>query len=804
MPRRDSRIFPCLLLSTAALQMFVPSVQAACPGGQEPLLGTPVTYTVGASNDGLTVGDFNEDGILDLVVSVGAGTQIRVMLGLGTGGVGSGAFGPSTLYTVGSFPIGIENADLNGDGILDLVVANRGSNTVSVLMGLGSGGVGDGTFSSQTSYFAGAAPHHLLLADFNEDGIQDVAVANNGVQSLSVLLGLGTGGIGNGGFASPSSLVMNNLGTGIAAADVDGDGILDLLGSEYTSGTIALFRGLGSGGVGNGTFASAVHISAGPEPYDIEAGDFDHDDKIDLMVSNSGAGGLRHLRGVGNGTFVDLGNLMGVAIGDVETGDYNQDGNLDLFVVAPTANTLTLFRGNGSGGFTNIRQLNVANFPAVVLPADFNEDGYLDAVMTNYTSSNIAVSLTECVTAPTSYQIVGVRDVPRDQGGRAFVTWNRHPADIASGAITGYRVWRRISVGAAARTAPTAGVDRRVTRDAAGVVYWEAAATLPAQRFTAYGYTAEMPQDSMSGSNPYTAFFITATTSNLDIYYDTAVDSGYSVDNLPPLPPSQVNGLYLTGQVKLSWQPNGESDLSGYVVHRGSGAFFVPTEANRIATTGSASFDDGLGTISSYYKVAAIDVHGNVGAFVLVEPNGPVGIELALISSDPRPGDVALVWYADATTMPLATLERRESDGMWQPLAQGSPDASGRLEFHDTSAEAGVRYTYRLAWSNAAGSHTSPEVLVQVPGLALALAGARPHPAPAAALALQFTLRDASPASLELYDAAGRRVAQRAVGAMGAGAHTVSFANARLSPGVYLARLTQANEEKRTRVVVVR
>jgi len=804
MPRRDSRTTALLLLIPAALQMLAPSAQAACPGGQSPVLGSPTTFSVVSGNEGLAVADFNEDGILDIGVVAATGGQLRILIGTGAGGVGTGGFNYGTSHSLGGTPLGLETADFNSDGILDLVTSNLASNSVSVLLGQGAGGVGNGTFASPVTFAAGNAPHHLLVADFNEDGIADIAVANNTVASLSVLIGYGAAGVGNATFAPPLTLPLNSVSTGIATADVDGDGILDLLGSENNVQTIALLRGLGAGGVGNGTFAPAVHIAAGVAPYDIEAADLNHDNKIDLLVSNSGSGGLRHLQGVGDGTFVSLGSILTENIADVEVGDYDSDGHPDLFVVCPTANTLILLRGDGTGAFTNIRQLSVPGFPAVVVPADFNEDGYLDAVATNYTLTTISVSLTACVSAPVSYVIAGVRDVPRDQGGRAYVTWNRHSADISGGAITGYRVWRRIGASTAARTAPAAGVERRVTRTAAGVVYWEAAASLPAQRFAAYGFTSDMPQDSMSGSNPYTAFFITATTSNIEVYYDTPVDSGYSVDNLPPLPPSQVNALYLTGQVKLSWQPNGEADLSGYVVHRGSSAFFVPSEGDRITTTGSTAFDDGAGTPSSYYKVAAIDVHGNVGAFVLVEPNGPVGIELALISSDPRPGDVALVWYADATTMPLATLERRESDAMWQPLAQGSPDASGRLEFHDTTAEAGGRYTYRLAWSNAAGNHTSPEVLVQVPGLGLALVGARPHPAPAGALALQFTLRDASPSSLELYDAAGRRVAQRAVGAMGAGAHTVSFANARLSPGVYLARLSQGSEEKRTRVVVVR
>lgn len=602
---------------------------------------------------------------------------------------------------------------------------------------------------------------------------------------------------------------MLNFGTGIAAADVDNDGILDLLGTEYTTGTLAVFRGNGAGGVGNGTFAGAIHIPAGPEPYDVEAADFDADGKIDPVVSNTGAGGLRLLRGLGNGSFTDQGNIATGILADAEAADYDGDGILDLFVVFSSPNRFSLFKGNGAastgtGSFALVRDLTANGFPVCVVAGDLNEDGALDAAFCNYLGVTTDVTLTACTVAPPSFQIVRVRDVPRDQGGRVFVTWNRHPSDIVNGSITGYRVWRQVPNGSAQRTAASAAIERRTTLGAAGPIYWEAAATLPAQRFESYGFTAETAQDSMAGSNPSTLFFVTATTANLETFFDTPIDSGYSVDNLPPLPPSQVTSRYLTGSVQLHWQPNLEADLLGYTVHQGSAAFFVPSDANRVSLAGGLGYTDGLGTPSTYYKVAAVDVHGNIGAFVLVEPNGPVGIELALLSSEPRPGDVELVWYPDSRTIPVADLERSESQGVWQVIDKGTPDASGRLEFHDRGARLGGDYAYRLRWMTPVGTRFSPEVAIRVPGLELALSGASPNPASTTRLSLRFSLRDASPAALELYDAAGRRVVDRAVGGLGAGTHTLSLADAALQPGVYLARLRQGSETRRVRVVVVR
>jgi len=124
----------------------------------------------------MTGGDFNQDGNVDLAFAnpslIG---RVGVMLGNGHGG-----FSPIKTYTAGPGSIFVTTADLNGDGHQDLIVANIGANnvaghTVCVLLGKG-----DGTFQAQSTYNTGNAPHSVAVADLNGDGVPDLAVANQG------------------------------------------------------------------------------------------------------------------------------------------------------------------------------------------------------------------------------------------------------------------------------------------------------------------------------------------------------------------------------------------------------------------------------------------------------------------------------------------------------------------------------------------------------------------------------------------------------------------------------------------------
>lgn len=171
MPRCVPSVPPVLLSLLMCLGTHVPQAIAACTGTLQ--LSNPTSYLVGDGGDGIAMGDFNEDGILDVATAVSrraAGivpSEIAVQLGQGAAGVGNGLLGVATAFPAGLSAIGLSAADLNSDGILDLVTNNFGSNTVSVLFGGGTGGVGDGTFAPPVAFSAGGSPHHLVLADFN-------------------------------------------------------------------------------------------------------------------------------------------------------------------------------------------------------------------------------------------------------------------------------------------------------------------------------------------------------------------------------------------------------------------------------------------------------------------------------------------------------------------------------------------------------------------------------------------------------------------------------------------------------------
>ena len=128
-----------------------------------------------------------------------------------------------TDYQVGSFPSSIATGDLNGDGYLDLVVANGGDNAVSVLFGNP-----DVTFQPAIQLAAGSGPVSVVIADFNGDGNLDIATANAGVseptKSVSVLLG-----DGNGNFGSPITSPTGTYPMAMAMGDVNNDGIPDLV-----------------------------------------------------------------------------------------------------------------------------------------------------------------------------------------------------------------------------------------------------------------------------------------------------------------------------------------------------------------------------------------------------------------------------------------------------------------------------------------------------------------------------------------------------------------------------------------------
>ena len=656
----------CVGLIGGFLCGFVGNVRGQCT--QPGLFAGAVHYGAGVNPSSIVLVDFNEDGILDvatsnqdLFVSGGDASSISVLIGRGSGGVGDGTFNPDVLYPSGDSPLGMVSEDFNSDGIADLAVANLQSNDVSILLGRGSGGVGDGTFNGPVHYFAGPRPFNVVAADFNGDGIKDLAVSNNDVHAISVLRGLGSGGMGNGAFAAPVSFPLSDRPTGMEKGDFNEDGIVDLVVAEYFSQTVAILLGQGSGGVGNGNFAPAAHYNAGQLPYAFAIADYNEDGISDLAVANNGTGGVGVLlgngsMGVGNGTFsAPSFYALGSNVQGITTADFDEDGISDLALAIYNGDNLTILKGQGSGGvgngsFVTHSTYPAGGFPYRPVPADLNQDGKLDIVLANVTQDQVAVFLGTCEAAPPDPRkptITSVRDVPNDQGGKVFVTWTRSSLDVSGGPVNAYRVWRRVPPGAALVAQSDASDFRATTHTTSegttGTVYWEALATLPAQRLDGYGYTAATTQDSMRHSNPYTAFFVSALTYDIDVFYDSAVDSGYSVDNIRPRRPRGLAGQPVASGFALHWEPNEEPDLSGYHVYRGSTEDFTPSEENLIGTSNETDWVDVAEHGDQYYKLSAVDTHGNESEVEALAPSvptgvgGPVEMGLALHGARPNP-----------------------------------------------------------------------------------------------------------------------------------------------------------------------
>jgi hypothetical protein len=196
------------------------------------------------------------------------------------------------------------------------------------------------------------------------------------------------------------------------------------------------------------------------------------------------------------------------------------------------------------------------------------------------------------------------------------------------------------------------------------------------------------------------------------------------------------------------------------------------------------------------YGDPALNAPGGIG--------GPVAIAVSLASADAAPERVVLVWYATVGSIFSATVERLDPGSGWHTAGSLQADGTGTLRFVDRDVTPGARYGYRLRFVDEGVGRVAGETWVTVPAPTLALAGARPNPT-TNTLAIVFTLPDASPARLELIDLAGRRIAAREVGSLGAGEHVADPTTGHPPvTGVYFVRLVRGDRTLTSRVAVIR
>jgi hypothetical protein len=306
-----------------------------------------------------------------------------------------GTFKAPVTIEAGAGPINAVVADFNRDGINDIAASTVSG--VSIILGEGHGHLGPPLMLP-----AGTNPGNIIAADFNGDRKLDLAVANFGSNDVSVFLGKG-----DGTFAPARAFAAGMGPLGIAATDLNGDGHADLVVSNSGFGptngpngnTIAILLG-----TGRGTFHPAVFLPMNNNPEGLAVGDFNKDGKEDVVVVLNSTDQFAELLGNGNGTFQPARifsvfpqsppePMTGFGPVNVELADFNGDGNMDLAVVNDLTSTVAVILSDGTGNFKPPRNIEVSRTPVGVVTGDYNHDGKADFISSNFDAETVSVVL---------------------------------------------------------------------------------------------------------------------------------------------------------------------------------------------------------------------------------------------------------------------------------------------------------------------------------------------------------------------------------------------------------------------------
>ena len=347
----------------------------------------------------VATGDIDGDGKPDLVVvSFGSSTVSVFRDTSSSGSITSASFAISVDLTTGSTPVNVAIGDIDGDGKLDLAVANNGSSNVSVFRNTSSSGAI--SFDTRVDLTTGAHPNGVAIGDIDGDGMPDLVVTSGG-SGVSVFRNQSSSGSIS--FIAAVDFTTGSTPVSVAIGDIDGDGKPDVVVVNQSSNTVSVLRNTTSSP--SITFDAKVDSTTGNTPVGVAIGDIDGDGKPDLaVVSNGGAlGTISVLRNLSSSGIISLTRRVdfttgkypqGVAIGDVDG-----DGKPDLVVANGMETFVSVFRNTSSSGSITSGSLDApvglttGTDPYAVALVDIDGDGKPDLATANYISGTVSILL---------------------------------------------------------------------------------------------------------------------------------------------------------------------------------------------------------------------------------------------------------------------------------------------------------------------------------------------------------------------------------------------------------------------------
>jgi hypothetical protein len=360
---------------------------------------TPINFaTGGVAPTNVQTADLNGDGKLDLVIANRTSNNIAVLFGNG-----DGTFQAPVSYVLnsGTFPSAVAVADVNNDGKADIEVANAlvgtSGGTVSIFLNQGNG-----IFSSPTNVNTNISPLSMVSGDLNKDGNQDLWIGGNG--NSAVLLGKG-----DGTFQTPAVFQVGANGGaafGVAIGDFNRDGLPDLVateaGSALSNGFVGVPLNQGNRVFNVGPVYLGPLYTVGRVPFGVVVGDFNHDGELDLAVTNSATGfsvTISVLLGNGDGTLQPQMTFnAGNSPGPIVTADFLGNGQLGLAFGTRDAalgvgNAVRIYIGNGDGTFSPATTIATGTSPAWLAVGDFNADGAPDIAVVDSAANVVTIAL---------------------------------------------------------------------------------------------------------------------------------------------------------------------------------------------------------------------------------------------------------------------------------------------------------------------------------------------------------------------------------------------------------------------------
>jgi gliding motility-associated-like protein len=355
-----------------------------------------VDFTTGLGPFLIGVGDFDGDGKADFAVTNYSSNTVSVYRNTSSG-AGNISFATKVDFTTGNRPVSIVVADIDADGKLDLVVGNSGLGTTVSVFRNTSTGAGNINFAARVNFTTGPNPNFVSVGDLDKDGKPDLAVVNFSNSSVSIFLNTSSGS-GNVNFSPKVDFATGQQPNAVSIGDFDGDDKPDLVVVNLGDHDISILRNL-STGTGDINFDTKIDYATGNTPRHVSIGDLDGDGKPDLAVANDDVGPTSIFRnastGVGDINFSTQPDVMaGSGLRVVSIGDLDGDGKADLAVSNQNDNNVSVFRNvSATGAITYSTKVDFAvdARPFSVFIGDFDGDGKADMAATNFNSNSISI-----------------------------------------------------------------------------------------------------------------------------------------------------------------------------------------------------------------------------------------------------------------------------------------------------------------------------------------------------------------------------------------------------------------------------